>query len=58
MMLIFRKGWKEDPGTAGLFSLTSVLRKVVEQMILIVMAHTEQPGPDPASVDLTGRLLE
>lgn len=50
LMLTFREGWKEDPVSCRSVSLTSVLRKVMEQMIVI--AHTEQPGSDPASMDL------
>lgn len=52
MMLIFIKGWKEDPGNCRPVRLTSVLRKVMEKMILIVIAQTEQPGSDLASMDL------
>ena len=31
---IFRKGWKDDPGSYRPISLTSVLQKVMEQIIL------------------------
>lgn len=58
VMLIFRRGWKEDPGNCRPLSLTSALREVMGQMILIIIAHTEQAGSDPASMDLTGRLLD
>lgn len=52
MTLIFRRGWKEDPRKCRPLSLTSALRKVMEQMILIIIAHTEQEGSDPTSMGL------
>jgi len=37
VMLIYKKGWKENPGNHSPVSLTSVLSKVMEQIVLSVL---------------------
>ncbi|KAK4829687.1 hypothetical protein QYF61_006062 [Mycteria americana] len=51
-MPIFKKGWKEDPGNYRPVSLTSVPRKLMEQMILsAITQHVENnQGSSPASM--------
>ncbi|KFV46500.1 hypothetical protein N341_11730, partial [Tyto alba] len=39
VMPIYRKGWKEDRGNNRPVSLTAVLGKVMEQIILSVIMH-------------------